>query len=368
MNKKVKHVLLAIIAVIVVGIIAGWAYLQHPKFGQLPSEEAMTVLERSPNHRDGQFHNLMETPALSDGESVFSVLWDNARADRDGLRPNVPLPSAKSDLRTYDLQEDLVVWLGHSSYYVQLNGRRLLIDPVFSRNAAPIPFANQAFEGTTLYSADEMPPIDYVLITHDHWDHLDYPTLKALEPKVDYVITGLGMETYFEQWGYAPDRIHAQDWNDVLTFDDGLRIHVLPARHYSGRLLTRNQTLWVSFALETSERRLYFSGDSGYGEHFTEIGQRLGDFDLVALDHGQYDPRWAHIHMTPEEASHAADDLNTRLLMPGHAGRFALAQHRWDEPFERLVRASETHRYQLVIPLIGQVVALDAPPALQPWW
>lgn len=371
MNKKVKYVLLAISAVAIVGILTGWAYLQHPKFGQLPSGALLESLERSPNHRDGEFHNLMDTPMLSDGESVFSVLWDNARSSGDGLRPDQALPNQITDLHALDPQQDVVLWLGHSSYYVQLGGARLLIDPVFSDNAAPVPLVNRAFEGTNPYTVDDMPPIDYLLITHDHWDHLDFPTLKVLEPKVANVVTGLGVTVYLEQWGYSSDRLHSRDWHEVIEFDDGLRVHVLPARHYSGRLLTRNQTQWVSFALQAGERQLYFSGDSGYGEHFSEIGQRFGGFDLVALDHGQYDPRWEHIHMTPEQAAQAAEDLNATTLIPGHVGKFTLAQHAWEEPFERIVAASEGRSYQLATPLIGQPVRLDdevEPTLSTHWW
>ena len=149
----------------------------------------------------------------------------------------------------------------------------------------------------------------------------------------------------------------------------GLRVHVLPARHYSGRMLTRNKTLWVAFALESTQRRLFFSGDSGYGPHFREIGERFGGFDLVALDMGQYDQRWAYIHMTPEEAARAADDLRTRTLLPAHVGRFSIARHAWDEPFERIATASEGKSYRLSTPRIGEPLDLrDEGQQFSRWW
>lgn len=174
------------------------------------------------------------------------------------------------------------------------------------------------------------------------------------------------MGDYFRRWGYPAERIHQADWNSALELDAGLRIHVLPARHYSGRLFTRNKTQWAAFALEAAQRRLYFSGDSGYGPHFSEAAQRLGGFDLVALDMGQYDARWANIHMFPEQAAH---DLGAKALLPGHSGRFAIAAHDWDEPFKRIAQASADRPYQLLTPPIGEVVRLgDATQDFPRWW
>lgn len=185
-------------------------------------------------------------------------------------------------------------------------------------------FSTQAFDGTSLYSADDMPQIDYLLITHDHWDHLDHATVTSLEPKVKKVVTGLGVGAYFEHWGYPKEKIVEADWFARLATDDGLAIHVLPARHYSGRLLTRNRTLWVGFVLEHAGRRILFSGDTGYGPHFDTIARKFSGFDLVALDMGQYDARWPHIHMTPEQAVKAAQDLGAKALLPAHVGRFSI--------------------------------------------
>lgn len=265
--------------------------------------------------------------------------------------------------------DDVVVWLGHSSYYVQLGGKKILIDPVFSISAAPIAYANDAFAGTTPYTAHDMPDVDYLLGTHDHWDHLDYPSAKALLPKVGQVIVGLGMGQYFEQWGYAPNRVREADWNSSFGELTELRVHVLPARHYSGRMLTRNKTLWVAFALETPQRKLFFSGDSGYGPHFREIGERFGGFDLVALDSGQYDKRWANIHMFPEQAAQAAEDLRTKALLPAHVGRFSIAAHDWDEPFKRIASAAAGKAYRLLTPGIGVPVRVgDESQSFSPWW
>ena len=346
-----------------VGVIGGYTYLQHPKFGDRPTDAHLRAVERSPHYGSGEFHNLVDTP-MRTGESGFLSNVLSLLLDRNpNLKPPVPLPSTWIDLKALPPGEDLVVWLGHSSYFVQLDGRRILVDPVFSANASPFPGTNVAFAGTTRYTAEDMPAIDCLLVTHDHWDHLDYPSAMALLPKVGQVVVGLGVGAYFDRWGYPAARVREADWNDTLEFEAGLRIHVLPARHYSGRLLTRNRTLWVAFALETPGRKLFFSGDSGYGPHFREIGARFGGFDLAALDLGQYDLRWANIHMFPEQAAQAAEDLRTAALLPAHVGRFSIAAHDWDEPLKRIDQASLGRPYRLLTPVLGAAVRLVQRPA-----
>ncbi|PCF97614.1 MBL fold metallo-hydrolase [Vreelandella nigrificans] len=361
--------LIAICLLAVISVAGIWAFLKHPQFGIPIEGERLALIERSPNYQNGEFRNQVETPMLTEQRSTLSIIIEDFRAGNERLRPEEDIPSLKTDLHNLDTDEDIVIWLGHSSYFVQLAGLRILIDPVFSENAAPIPRANVAFEGTNPYTADDMPDIDYLLVTHDHYDHLDYRSLLELEPKTSAVITSLGLGGYFEHWGYEPERIQEADWYDSFELENGLNVHVLPARHYSRRLFSRNQTLWVSFALETPERQLYFSGDSGYGPHFAEIGERFGNFDLVSLDHGQYDDRWAYIHMTPEEAAQAADELGAEALLPAHVGKFSLAQHAWDEPFQRITTASEGRNYRLATPLIGEPIRLaDQDQRFSAWW
>ena len=222
-----------------------------------------------------------------------------------------------------------------------------------------------------------MPEIDVLLITHDHWDHLDYDTVTALRGKVGQVLVPLGVGAHFEHWGYARDKVREGDWYDTLKLEQkqeqkrgaDLAIHLVPARHYSGRWLTRNKTLWAGFVLESATRRILFSGDTGYGPHFKELAQRFGSFDLAALDMGQYDPRWPYIHMTPEDAAQAAADLQAKALLPAHVGRFNIARHAWNEPLERIGAASEGKRYRLFTPMIGEPLKLDGTePRFSRWW
>ncbi len=359
-------VLLALVAVLSLGACA---YLQHPKFGAYPEGERLEMVQRSPRYAGGEFSNPIATPTLVEGTSTFSILAGDLFRRVENLRPALPLPTTKTDLKALDAGQDTVVWLGHSSYFVLFAGKRILIDPVFSPFAAPVSFSIKAFDGTSLYTVDDMPEIDVLLITHDHWDHLDHSTVTALEGKVRRVLVPLGVGAHLAHWGYAPAKVREADWYDKLELGSSFAIHVVPARHYSGRWLTRNKTLWAGFVLESEKRRILFSGDTGYGPHFKELAQRFGGFDLAALDMGQYDPRWPYIHMAPEEAAQAAEELQAKALLPAHVGRFNIARHAWTEPFERISAASEGKRYRLLTPQIGEPLTVgNTEQRFIRWW
>ncbi|ALR06553.1 MBL fold metallo-hydrolase [Xylella fastidiosa] len=368
MKKLWSRVIKVGVGVAVLGGVGVAAYLQHPLFGELPSGERQARIERSPNYADGAFHNQTDTPLLTTDQTQVSIMLDNMR-NKGTTRPPMPLPATKTDLKALDASDDVVVWLGHSSYYVQLGGQRLLIDPVFSVNASPVPGTNVAFDGTSLYAADDVPAIDLLVITHDHYDHLDYPSIQALRQKVGKVMVPLGVGAHFERWGYDMQRVQEVDWYDSLALSPTLQLTATPARHFSGRTFTKNKSLWMGLALVTPERRLFFSGDTGYGPHFAEIGQRLGPFDWVALDMGQYDPRWANVHMNPEQAAQAAEELHAKVLTPAHAGRFSISPHDWDDPFKRITAASQGRSYALWTPEIGRPVHLDGrAQTFVAWW
>ena len=369
-EQNMKKLMLVIAGLVVLSVLAGAAYLQHPKFGDSPKGSALKKISRSDNYQRGQFQNQIETPLFREGESFLSVITGNLRSPGQNLRPQNPVPSETPDFSALDKSQDLVVWLGHSSYFVQLHGLRILIDPVFSGNAAPLPSVNKAFRGSTAFTAEAMPPIDYLLITHDHWDHLDYPSIQALQSKVQRVVTGLGMGAHFRAWGFSEEQIVEGDWYDSVALSGTVALHIAPARHYSGRALSRNQTLWVGLVLTTADQRLYFSGDTGYGPHFVELADRFGDFDFVALDLGQYDARWPYIHMTPDQAVVAAEELGAGYLLPAHVGRFSLARHDWRAPFERVRELSESKSFELLTPVIGQVMGLSKPDSKtgSAWW
>ena len=369
MKKICLRLLQALAFVVVLAATAMAAYLQHPLFGHLPEGERLARTAQSPNFANGVFVNQIDSPLSTTEQSEFSMWMETIFGQKGHPRPPSAIPAIKTDLKALDITQDLLVWLGHSSYFVQLGGQRILIDPVFSANAAPVPLVNVAFDGTSIYTANDMPEIDLLLITHDHYDHLDYPSIQALRPKVKQVVTGLGVGAHFEAWGYDKRAVQEADWYTTVRPTSELHVHVTPARHFSGRSFTRDTSLWVGFALVSPQRRVFFSGDSGYAPHFAEIGRRLGPFDWVALDAGQYDPRWANVHMNPEQAAQAAEDLQAKALTPGHVGRFSISPHDWDDPFKRITTVSQERSYALWTPEIGRPVYLDGRAQnFSAWW
>jgi len=340
-----------------------------PSFGELPQGERQTRIEASANYLSGEFHYTEPTSLYSNDASAGSWLRDSFSETKEHLRPSLPLPIDKTDLAGLEPGKDVAVWLGHSSAFLQLDGKRILIDPNFSAQASPISFIYSAFDGDYPYSDANMPAIDVLVISHDHWDHLDYPTLGALRSKVKAIVVPLGIGSHLERWGYAPEVIHELDWNQHVAIAQGLTVHVLPARHFSGRGLRSNRTLFAGFLFETPQRKVFYSGDGGYGPHFAEIGKRFGPIDLALLENGQYDTRWAQIHMLPEEAVKAAQDLRAHSVLPVHAGRFALASHAWDDPYQRISAASQGKAFRLLTPRMGQVVDIgDDQQHFEAWW
>ena len=361
--------LLIILAVALCLLLGACVVLRQAQFGKHPEGERLTKIQTSLNYKDGEFQNTVPTAALVEGESSLKIIWKGVFADKTGLRPEAPLPTVKIDFASLDPANDAVIWLGHSSYFLQLSGKRILVDPIFNDHGSPFSFFNKTFLGTDLYTAADMPLIDLLIITHDHWDHLDYLTVTELMPKVREVIVPLGVGAHFEHWGYPKNKLREADWNAALNFDNKLTVHVVPARHYSGRLFAKNKTLWAGFVLETQEHRIFLSGDTGYGPHIKEIANNFGQFDLVAIDGGQYDPRWPLIHMTPEEVVTAAQELKTKALLLSHVGKFSISTHSWKEPFVRVVEASKEKPFRLLTPKIGEPIWLDGTEQhFTNWW
>ncbi|MEO8403754.1 MAG: MBL fold metallo-hydrolase [Chitinophagaceae bacterium] len=288
--------------------------MKQPSFGSRPASERLDRIQQSPNYREGQFQNLSNTPALTEGASYYSIMKEFFFEKKKRNKPAGILPSVKTDLLNLDPSENILVWFGHSSYFMQVDGKKILVDPVFSGNASPVNFTTKSFPGSDVYTAEEMPVIDYLFITHDHWDHLDYKTVTRLKPKVKKVITGLGTAAHLERWGYERSLIIEKDWNEEIALDNGFTVNTSPARHFSGRGFKRNGAIWMSFVLRTPSLKIYIGGDSGYDAHFKKIGDQYGPFDLAILEDGQYDKNWKYIHMLPEEVVQAAIDLKADRL------------------------------------------------------
>ncbi len=354
------------------GLLGGglFAFLKETKFGGIPSDSRLDRIRRSPNFRDGSFQNQLLTPMMTPEPGSRNPMLEFMFNRSKRLRPKGPVPSVRKDLWHLSPADNVLVWFGHSSYFLQIDGKRILVDPVLSGRASPVSFTTKAFDGTDPYTVTDIPDIDFLFITHDHWDHLDYETVTKIRPRVKRVICGLGVGAHLEKWGYASASIAEGDWGDRIAIEDGFALQVLPARHFSGRGLRRNATLWVSFALQTpSDYKVYLGGDSGYGPHFKEIGKQYGGFDLAVLENGQYDKSWKLIHMMPDETLQAAHDLQAALIFPVHNSKFCISNHDWDTPLRSITAIAAQFRPKLITPVIGSVVQIGNPSIdSSDWW
>ena len=343
-------------------------FLRTERFGKFPSGNRLLKIEQSPNYKNGSFQNLNFTPMLSEGVSYFKVFYKFIFSAKP-KEPSDILPSIKTDLKSINPNENILIWMGHSSYFMQIEGKKMLVDPVLSGNASPLSFTTKAYPGSDIYTTDDIPEIDYLFLTHDHWDHMDYKTLKKLNPKVKKVVTGLGNGAHLEHWGFSRDKIIEGDWYSSFKFSDEIEIHLTPARHFSGRGFTRNKTLWTSFALITPNIRIFLGGDSGYDTHFKEIGDKYGPFDMAILENGQYDINWKYIHTLPGEQAQAANDLNAKAVFPVHNGKFTLANHDWNEPLKKINEMSSKTGIKVNTPMIGEKLNLtDSLQKFSKWW
>jgi L-ascorbate metabolism protein UlaG (beta-lactamase superfamily) len=368
-KKKRKNMLIGILIFMGLIIVGIWGYLQHPKFGKLPSGERLERILKSPNYKDGQFQNVSPTPGLVEGTSVWKVYYEFIFKKFPETNPIDTIPSVKTDLKNLNPDENVMVWFGHSSYFIQINGKKFLVDPVLSGNASPVPNTNRSFMGSEIYTVSDLPDIDFMLITHDHYDHLDYETMLEIKPKVKKVITGLGVGEHLEYWGFKPEIMTELDWNESIDLGDNQEITVVPARHFSGRTFKRNTSLWVAFVLKSGENKMFLGGDSGYDSFFKEIGEKHGPFDWAILENGQYNEKWRYIHFLPEEAVQAAIDLQTKRFIPVHNSKFKLAQHTWREPMERITKAADDLGVKYATPKVGEKLNLkDSAQVFDKWW
>ncbi|NJW51523.1 MBL fold metallo-hydrolase [Salinimicrobium sp. CDJ15-91] len=337
------------------------------RFGRDPKGQRLQRIKNSPNYKDGSFQNLEQTSVNPGGVSMFRILKKMIFRP-SSVRPALEIPNAKVDLKKLDKDRPQLVWFGHSSYLLQINGYKVLVDPVFSGNASPFRFFGKAFPGADHYKAQDMPEIDLLVITHDHYDHLDYPSIKKLAPRVKRIITSLGVGAHLETWGVKNDKINELDWWETFKVDDEINLTATPSRHFSGRSLKRNQTLWSSFVLDIFGYRIFIGGDSGYDGTFRKVGEKFGPFDLALLECGQFGKYWPQIHMFPEQTVQAALDLKAKKTVPVHWGKFVLSYHPWNEPIQQFTRAAQQANLSYLTPKIGAPIDFSVEHQQQPWW
>jgi len=313
------------------------------------------------------FENLSKTKQFADGFNVFDAIKASMRRSKD-IKPNETLPSVKTDLKNYYTQEPSIIWFGHSSYLIHNDGKNILVDPVLSGHASPMSFLIKAFEGTDIYKIGDMPNIDYLVLTHNHYDHLDYKALKVLGPCVRKMVIPSGVSKDLKGLSINPKLITELQWGDSVDLENGISITSTPARHFSGRGLVRNHSLWSSYVLTINKYKIFIGGDSGYDIHFKEIGNTKGPFDIALLECGQYDKLWPEIHSMPEEVVLEGLELKAKVILPIHWGKFALANHDWDEPINRFVKEAERQNVDYTTPMIGEPVVLGESYPKQRWW
>ena len=322
----------------------------------------------SPQYGDGAFRNpvkMHETGFMG----TMRILYRMAFEKPDDTAPSKTVPvHAITREQLLVAPDNSVFRLGHSTILLKLDGAFWLTDPVFSERASPFQWLGpQRFHQPPISIAD-LPPIKGVILSHDHYDHLDHAAVLALAAKTEHFLAPLGVGDTLVKWGVPAGKVQQLDWWQS-TAVDGVRLTATPAQHFSGRSLTdRNKTLWASWVIQAGGQRIFFSGDTGYFKGFKEIGDKYGPFDLTMMETGAYDPQWPDIHMQPEETMQAHIDLRGKLLMPIHNGTFDLAMHAWNEPFDRISVLAEQRGQALATPEIGQQLNLRQVPATGKWW
>ena len=363
-------------AIVLVGVVAvlaaaGWAVLSQPQFGARMSGARLERAKANPQYRDGRFVNVQpEAPttwAAIGGYVVRQFSGDEVR------EPRAPIPVLAVDKAALAAAPPATglrsFWLGHASTYVELDGLRLLLDPVFAERVSPLPVGPRRFHPPPIALAD-LPRIDAVLISHDHYDHLDMDSVRHLSARGARFFVPLGIGAHLERWGVPAAQIEELEWWQQRTLG-GVQFFCTPTRHYSGRGLNdRSATLWSSWAVVGPQHRFFYSGDTGYSTHFQEIGSRFGPFDMAFIKIGAYGPgaAWLDIHMSPEHAVQAHRDVRGKRMFPVHWSTFNLAYHDWDEPIRRAAAEAGRTGVELVTPRPGEWVDAAREFRSTPWW
>jgi L-ascorbate metabolism protein UlaG (beta-lactamase superfamily) len=335
-------------------------------FGAMPKGELASRIQSLPNYQQGAIQNISPTPMLPADVTYWQMFTKMVKGNPNGT-PKATLPHQIPDFTPTDSLK--ITWFGHSSYLIQVDGLNILVDPVFAERPSPFQFiGTKQFKGTNFIRPEDLPPATVVLITHDHYDHLDFVAISKLKDTTLHFITSLGVGAHLTKWGIAKDKITELSWGQHFSPSPNLSFTALPARHFSGRAFKRNQTLWSSFMLQTQNNRLYLGGDSGYDSHFKEIGEAYGPFDLAILECGQYNQMWPLIHMFPETTVQASIDLKAKKLFPVHWGKYKLALHDWQEPIERITIATKEQHVSLLTPMLGETFTLETEEPWKPWW
>ncbi|ARJ22312.1 MBL fold metallo-hydrolase [Bacillus sp. ISL-8] len=314
-----------------------------------------------------KYINQIHTDVSFKPKDIIGLMTDYFKM-KTKLRPIKDLPIVLPNKDNGSLES--VTWFGHSASLLKIEGKKLLLDPMFGDASSPFPvFNSKRYSGVFSLEHDELQEIDAIIISHNHYDHLNYKSIMRLKDRAKHFYVPIGVARYLIKWGVSPNKISEHNWWEEITFDN-IKLVCAPARHFSGRSMTdKDRSLWCSWLILGQETKVFFSGDSGYAPHFKEIGEKYGPFDLTLMECGQYDTRWSAIHMLPEETVQAHIDVKGELLVPIHWGAFTLALHDWSDPIERVTKEANRLGVNIATPQIGEAIMLqskDYPTAA--WW
>ncbi|WP_020528614.1 MBL fold metallo-hydrolase [Flexithrix dorotheae] len=351
-------------------IITVTSMLFSDSFGESPKGTRLEKIKNSPQYGKGKFVNAIETKTVEPGK-IFSMMNDYLFNGADHKIPgeNFPiLPIDKTIFENSPSQDFRYIWLGHSTIILEVEGTRLLIDPVFSERVSPFQWSGPKRFYDSPIALEDLPEIDAVIISHDHYDHLDHLSIVELAKRDMPFLAPLGVGAHLEKWGVKPDQVKEFDWWQETMIGD-VKLVCTPARHFSGRgILDRDKTLWASWTILGKHKKIYYSGDSGITEQFKEIGDQFGPFDFTIMQIGAYNKNWHDIHLFPEEAIDAQEMLKGEVLIPVHWGTFDLALHSWYDPVDRLIKAAAPKNMTLSFPKVGEVLEVDNLVKPEPWW
>ena len=361
-------VLLILVLFLIVGLFI--VLRVHPVFGGRMSEKNKRDYSLSKQWKNNQFEYTEPTDLSLAFWKIPGIIYKQFTG-LAGRKPSRSIDALKPKW-TVSGQKDAaakLLWYGHSAFLMEKSGKTILIDPMFGQVPAPHPsLGNTRFNPEMPIDPEDLPQIDILIMSHDHYDHLDYESIQKIKNKVDRFIMPLGMKRHFLRWGIPEQRLTEMDWWEA-TGIDGLHLVCTPARHFSGRSMgDRCLSLWCSWVIQGDHENIFYSGDSGYGPHFKEIGQQYGPFDFAMLECGQYYKDWSLIHMLPEEAAQVAVELRAKTAMPIHWGAFTLAFHSWTEPVERFLKKAKELNVQTCTPRIGEVFTIGENYPSSHWW
>ena len=364
-------ILLSIILLITVGALV--FFQTAPQIGGKPDGARLDRIKESSNYKEGIFLNTVETNMDMPWSTLRKVMGHYLFADKSAKVPQRSIETQPFSASDFEAMSDSIIgitWFGHSSILIKVDGLTILTDPVLEgKRASMFPFMGpERFAYDEYVKVADLPRIDAVIISHDHYDHLDYPTIKLLKEKVDKFYMPLGVGAHFERWGVPAENIIELEWWDEIELRS-IKLALTPTRHFSGRAIRdRFKTLWGSWVIIGRSKRIYFSGDSGYFPGFKEIGNKYGPFDLTFMECGAYNEGWSEIHMFPEQTAQAHLDVKGKLLMPIHWGKFDLSLHPWKESVQRLNKKALSENISLFTPEVGEMVTFSDSADFDRWW